>query len=78
MFLNQADAQPVALCEVDGGNVDRALTVVRQKFGEGYTCQTTKDWREVIARNDIDSVQISTPDHWHVLMSIAMREPWTL
>lgn len=71
MFLNQADAQPVALCDVDGGNVDRALTVVRQKFGESYKCQTTKDWREVIARDDIDAVMISTPDHWHALMSIA-------
>ena len=71
MFLNQADAQPVALCDVDSGNVGKAQAVVRQKFGEDYTCQTTNDWRDVIARDDVDAVMISTPDHWHVPISIA-------
>lgn len=30
----------------------------------------TKDFREVIARPEIDTVMISTPDHWHTLMSL--------
>ncbi len=34
-------------------------------------CYTTADWREVIARDDIDAVVVSTPDHWHVPISIA-------
>jgi len=33
-------------------------------------CAMTKDFREVLARKDIDSVMISTPDHWHTLISL--------
>jgi predicted dehydrogenase len=70
-FLHQADAQPVALCDVDPRRIDTALKVIRQRRGEDFTCQQTKDWREVVARDDIDAVMISAPDHWHVLISLA-------
>jgi len=34
-------------------------------------CDTTGDWRQIVARDDIDAVVISTPDHWHVLPAVA-------
>lgn len=34
-------------------------------------CDTYEDFREVLARDDIDAVNISTPDHWHAVMAIA-------
>jgi len=73
-FLSQPDAQPVALCDVDAGRIPGALGHVRQRFGQGYTCQTTQDWREVVARDDVDAVMVSTPDHWHVPISVAAVE----
>jgi len=69
-FLHQADAVPVALCDVDSKQIDKALQVVRHRRGDDFTCQQTKDWREVIARDDIDAVMISAPDQWHVTLSL--------
>lgn len=40
------------------------------KSGSGSFCKAYEDFREVLARDDIDSVLIATPDHWHVPMSI--------
>jgi predicted dehydrogenase len=33
-------------------------------------CAMSKDFRDVLARKDIDAVMISTPDHWHTLISV--------
>ena len=71
MFLNQPDAEPVALCDVDTRQIVSALGVVRKQRGQDFSCPTTQDWREVIARSDIDAVMISTADHWHVPLALA-------
>ncbi len=33
-------------------------------------CRVTEDYREVLADDSIDAVNISTPDHWHAIMAI--------
>jgi len=69
-FLGNADAQAVAVCDVDPDNLNIARDMVNKKYGN-RDCATYSDFREVIAQNDIDAVMISTPDHWHVPISIA-------
>ncbi len=69
-FLGQPDAQAVAVCDVDSNNINKARDIVNQKYGN-TDCATYKDFRDVIARDDIDAVMVSTPDHWHVPISIA-------
>lgn len=69
-FLAQPDARAVAVCDVDPVNLRKARSLVNAKYGNA-DCVTTQDWREIVARPDIDAVMISTPDHWHVPISIA-------
>jgi predicted dehydrogenase len=69
-FLGNPDAQAVAVCDVDSNNLSIAKDMVNRKYGNN-NCATYKDFREVLARDDIDAVMISTPDHWHVPIAIA-------
>jgi predicted dehydrogenase len=68
-FLGNADAQAVAVCDVDRNNMNIARDMVNKKY-ENKDCATYTDFREIIERDDIDAVMISTPDHWHVPISI--------
>lgn len=39
--------------------------------GQYQGCDAYQDFREVLARKDIDAVAIIVPDHWHALMTVA-------
>ncbi len=69
-FLRCDDAQIVAVCDVMKSRRERARDLVNKAYGN-QDCAVYADWRDVIARDDIDAVMISTPDHWHVPMSLA-------
>lgn len=64
-FHNQPDVEVVALCDVDR----RHLNAARDKLGG--ECAAYGDFRELLARPDVDVVLIATPDHWHGLTTIA-------
>lgn len=68
-YLTQPDARVLAVCDVDSKHLARAAKMVNTKYGND-DCTSYKDFREVLARKDIDTVMISTPDHWHVPMSV--------
>jgi predicted dehydrogenase len=58
----------LALCDVDQGHLDQRM---RDTGAEANGIKGYHDFRELIARDDIDIVHICTPPHWHALMAIA-------
>ena len=67
-FLSDPRVQVVAVCDVDAGHRAAALRLVEAKTS-GAT--PYNDFREVLARPDVDAVVIATPDHWHVPIAAA-------
>jgi len=68
--LSCPQAQVVAVCDVWKGLRERAKHVVDTHYNN-TDCSTYVDFRELLARDDIDAVGIATPDHWHVPMAVA-------
>jgi predicted dehydrogenase len=62
-------AKVVAVCDVDSRRLQRAKETVDERY-KNEDCFMTKDFRDILARPDIDTVMISTPDHWHTVISL--------
>ena len=69
-FLGQKDAQVVAVCDVKTDQLEQARQLVNGHY-RNQDCAVSGDFREVLARKDIDACLIATPDHWHVLAALA-------
>jgi predicted dehydrogenase len=69
-FLPQADCRVLALCDVSQRNLDLAVKMVNDHPNQGGVA-ILHDYRDLLARKDIDAVLIATPDHWHVPVAIA-------
>jgi myo-inositol 2-dehydrogenase / D-chiro-inositol 1-dehydrogenase len=68
-YLRLRAARVVMVCDVDGYRMRKAKAITDSAYGN-EDCAMSKDFREVLARKDIDAVMISTPDHWHTLISV--------
>ena len=68
-FLGQPDAKVLAVCDVDEERMGRAKNIVDEKY-DNKDCSVYSDFRDLLALKDIDAVVISTPDHWHVPLSV--------
>lgn len=75
-FLPVAGAQVVAVCDVKRNMRERAAKMVGDhkaagRGGTGKPCDMYNDFREVLARDDVDAVVISPQDHWHAVIAVA-------
>jgi hypothetical protein len=68
-FVSRPDVQYVAVCDVRKGVREAAKGRVDEHY-QNRDCQSYGDFRELLARDDIDAVHVATPDHWHAIMVI--------
>lgn len=65
-FLADERVQVVALCDVDSKHLERAAALAQLGKGDLHN-----DFREVLARADVDAIMNATPDHWHAGVAVA-------
>jgi predicted dehydrogenase len=68
-FLGQPDTQVVAVCDVDRNHLRGAKQAVDNHYGNS-DCIAYEDFRELLARKDLDALSLATPDHWHVIPAV--------
>ena len=76
-FVGQDQAQSVATCDPVRERCEKWAGYIDEQYaklsGAGVYkgCKAYNDFRDVLARDDIDAVVIATPCHWHVLIALA-------
>jgi predicted dehydrogenase len=68
-FLALKECRVLAVCDVMRERMESAAAQTDQTY-QDTACRRVDDFREVLADPALDAVVISTPDHWHVPMSL--------
>ena len=75
-FMHQDGVQIAAVCDVDTTRRNDAQRIANEYYQKNPAKGTAdvkgyNDFREIIARKDINAVVIATPDHWHAIVMLA-------
>ncbi|MEN8158413.1 MAG: Gfo/Idh/MocA family oxidoreductase, partial [Bacteroidota bacterium] len=73
-FLPLEGSRSVATCDVYRSRREKGVALIRSYYRENGIsapeCTPYLDFEEMLKRDDMDAVHITTPDHWHVLGAI--------
>src|SRR5207247_5101018 len=67
-FMRESDCQVVATCNIDKKHLEASVNAINGHY-KNQDCKTYHDYREMMARTDIDAVMLAVPDHWHELVA---------
>lgn len=70
-FLGRQGAEVLVLCDCWKKKIEAAAEVCKKRGKAIAEKNKIQDFREVLARPDIDAVVIATQDHWHTPMTMA-------
>ncbi|MEN6427721.1 MAG: Gfo/Idh/MocA family oxidoreductase [Phycisphaerales bacterium] len=73
VFLAEKDVRIVAVCDPVAGRRQAFRDHINQAYG-GRVCVDCHDFRDLLARPDLDAVCIGTPDHWHAILALAAMQ----
>ena len=68
-FIANPVCQAVAVCDINRIFRDNAKATVDEFYGN-QDCASYVDFRDLLARDDIDAVVIASPDHWHAIQTV--------
>ena len=66
-YVRMPEVKVVAVCDVDTTRREAGKKRVDDAYGN-TDCAAYNDYREILARDDIDAVACATPDHWHAMV----------
>ena len=72
-FLRLPECRLIAVSDCDQNHLQKGIQTINHEYNNN-DCQGYRDFRELIARKDIDAVLIATPDHWHALAATESAE----
>jgi predicted dehydrogenase len=72
-FLAEKDARIVAVCDPVKARREAYRNRINQAYG-GIVCTDYRDFRDLLAREEIDAVCIGTPEHWHAVHAISVMQ----
>ncbi len=72
-LMRAEGVQVVAVCDTVEQRRQEAKRIVDDNY-KSNDCKMNADFREVLARDDIDAVSITTQDHWHALIAAAAAQ----